>query len=90
MAGASQQADPDDRATLWLSVTVVALGFSIGGAALCLGPNWLLFGMGTIIFALGGILLMAFHVLQDVTPDEDVIPDASHASHEQTRQDPPS
>ena len=57
------------RASSWLAVTVILMGFTIGGVALCLGPNWFLFWMGAIVCVLGGILLLTFRVFQDVVLD---------------------
>jgi hypothetical protein len=57
------------KASSWLAVTVILLGFTIGGVALCLWPNWFLFWMGATVFALGGVLLVTFRVFQDVTLD---------------------
>jgi hypothetical protein len=65
----TQQAGHGGRASSWLAVTVILMGFTIGGVALCLGPNWFLFWMGAIVCALGGILLLTFRVFQDVVLD---------------------
>ncbi|WP_248961758.1 HGxxPAAW family protein [Sphaerisporangium perillae] len=58
------------RASSWLAVTVILVGFVIGGAALMIGPNWLLFwfGGGGVI-AVGGILALVFDVFSDVIED---------------------
>ncbi|MDP9846430.1 HGxxPAAW family protein [Streptosporangium lutulentum] len=66
-------------ASSWLAVTVILLGFTIGGVALCLGPNWFLLWMGVIVSALGGILLVAFRVFHDVVLEA---PRAPHGSRE--------
>ncbi|WP_371780572.1 HGxxPAAW family protein [Streptosporangium subroseum] len=65
----TQQAGHGGRASSWLAVTVILMGFAIGGVALCLGPNWFLFWMGAIVCVLGGILLMTFRVFHDVVLD---------------------
>jgi hypothetical protein len=57
------------KASSWLAVTVLLMGFTIAGVALCLGPNWFLIWMGVIVFILGGILLLVFRVFQDVSLD---------------------
>ncbi|MEV7005734.1 HGxxPAAW family protein [Streptosporangium sp. NPDC051022] len=54
------------RASSWLTVTVLVLGFAIGGAGLCAGPDWFLFGTGATVCVMGGILLLTFRVFQDV------------------------
>ena len=74
-AGRNRQPDHEDqevygshggRASSWLAVTVIVLGFAIGGVGLCAGPNWFLFWMGATVCAMGAILLFAFGVFQDV------------------------
>ncbi|GAA2893371.1 hypothetical protein GCM10010517_57880 [Streptosporangium fragile] len=71
MADDTHQADANHggKASSWLAVTVILLGFTIAGVALCLGPNWFMFWMGAAVCALGGILLLAFRVFQDVVLD---------------------
>ncbi|MEU4404639.1 HGxxPAAW family protein [Streptosporangium sp. NPDC023963] len=54
------------RASSWLAVTVILLGFTIAGVALCLGPNWPLLWMGTAVCVMGGILTLVFRVFQDI------------------------
>ncbi|MEV4242311.1 HGxxPAAW family protein [Streptosporangium canum] len=69
------------RASSWLAVTVITLGFAIGGVGLCLGPMWPLFWMGAAVCVLGGILLLAFQVFRDV------VLDAPRAPYRQTGTD---
>ncbi|MBB2909734.1 hypothetical protein FHS43_000980 [Streptosporangium becharense] len=57
------------RASSWLAVTVLLLGFGIAGVALCMGPNWFVFWMGAGACAMGGILVLVFGVFQDVVLD---------------------
>ncbi|WP_329093864.1 MULTISPECIES: HGxxPAAW family protein [unclassified Streptosporangium] len=54
------------RASSWLAVTVILLGFTIAGVALCLGPNWFVFWMGTAVCVMGAILTLVFRVFQDI------------------------
>jgi hypothetical protein len=54
------------RASSWLAVTVILLGFTIAGVALCLGPNWFVLWMGTAVCAMGAILTLVFRVFQDI------------------------
>ncbi|MGS2643115.1 HGxxPAAW family protein [Streptosporangium sp. LJ11] len=54
------------RASSWLAVTVILLGFTIAGVALCLGPNWPLLWMGAAVCVMGGILMLVFRVFQDI------------------------
>ncbi|WP_230883413.1 HGxxPAAW family protein [Planomonospora sp. ID82291] len=57
------------RASSWLAVTVSVLGFAIGGVGLTAGPDWFVFWLGAAVFALGGILLLAFGAFGDVVVD---------------------
>ncbi|GAA2992683.1 HGxxPAAW family protein [Streptosporangium longisporum] len=57
------------RASSWLAVTVILLGFAIGGVALCIGPNWTVFWMGAGVCAMGGVLTLVFNVFSDVVVD---------------------
>ncbi|GGP86960.1 HGxxPAAW family protein [Streptosporangium pseudovulgare] len=55
------------RASSWLAVTVLILGFAVGGIGLCRGPDWFLFWAGTAVCALGGVLVAVFGVFRDVS-----------------------
>jgi hypothetical protein len=57
------------RAKSWLAVTVILLGFVVGGLALIFGPNWFMFWVGAGIIVLGGILALAFDIFSDVIVD---------------------
>jgi hypothetical protein len=69
------------RPTSWAAVGVTLTGFVLGGVALCLGPNWLLFWVGVAIVMLGGLLGMAVGIFSDVVLDEPrVIPEVVNYS----------
>jgi hypothetical protein len=57
------------RAQSWLAVTVILLGFVVGGVALTIGPNWFLFWVGAGIIVIGGIMALAFDIFSDVIVD---------------------
>lgn len=57
------------RPTSWLAVTVILLGFTIGGVALVMGPNWFLFWTGGAVIAVGGVLALVFDIFSDVIED---------------------
>ncbi|MCW2877027.1 MAG: hypothetical protein JWQ95_1127 [Sphaerisporangium sp.] len=57
------------RASSWLAVTVILLGFTIGGVALTIGPNWFLFWTGAVVIAVGGVLALIFDIFSDVIED---------------------
>jgi hypothetical protein len=58
------------RPTSWLAVTVILLGFTVGGVALTIGPNWFLFWVGVGVTAVGGVLAQIFDIFSDVIEDE--------------------
>jgi cytosine/uracil/thiamine/allantoin permease len=47
---------------MWTAVTVLMVGFIVGGIAMVLGPNWILFAIACLICVLGiaaGLVLRA-------------------------------
>jgi hypothetical protein len=48
---------------------VIVLGFTVGGVALTIGPNWFLFWVGGAIIAVGGVLALVFDIFSDVIED---------------------
>jgi hypothetical protein len=57
------------RASSWLAVIVIWIGFGVGGAALVPHPKWWLFWIGLGIVAVGGIIAAAVHIFDDVIMD---------------------
>ncbi|MFF0307581.1 HGxxPAAW family protein [Streptosporangium sp. NPDC004379] len=55
------------RASSWLAVTVLILGFAAAGIGLCRGPDWLLLWAGTAVCVIGGVLIVAFGAFRDVS-----------------------
>lgn len=53
------------RRTSWLAVTVVIIGFVVGGLGLILGPSWILFWVGVGIAAVGGVYGLATGIMED-------------------------
>jgi hypothetical protein len=53
------------RATSWIAVAVMVLGFSAAGLGLVLGPIWALFWVGLAVFAAGGIYGLAVGIMED-------------------------
>ena len=53
----------------WLAVIIILAGFTVGGVALCLGPNWMLFWIGAGIVAIGGVVALAVDIFSDVIID---------------------
>jgi hypothetical protein len=52
------------RPVSWVAVTVIIVGFIIGGIALPIGPNWVLFWVGAGI-AVAGIIIGAANRIMD-------------------------
>ena len=53
------------RPASWVAVTVIIIGFVIGGIALPVGPNWVLFSIGAAIVVVGGIMGAATRIMDD-------------------------
>lgn len=69
------------RPSSWAVVAVALVGFIMGGIALCIGPNWLLFWVGVAIVMLAGLLGIAIGIFSDVVLDEPrVIPEVVNYS----------
>jgi len=46
-------------------VSIIIVGFIVGGIALPIGPTWWLFWLGTGIVVIGGIFALSVHILDD-------------------------
>ncbi|WP_033423892.1 HGxxPAAW family protein [Actinomadura flavalba] len=57
------------RPSSWVAVSIVFVGFAVGGVALCLGPAWLLFWIGVAITLVGVVVSGLVHVFSDVVVD---------------------
>ena len=53
------------RAVSWISVSVIFVGFIVGGAAMVAGMMWWLFWAGLAIVVLGGVAALATHITED-------------------------
>ncbi|MFC6886008.1 MULTISPECIES: HGxxPAAW family protein [Actinomadura] len=58
------------RPKSWVAVVIIAIGFVVGGIALCVGPNWPMFWGGAGIIVLGGIVAFAVDIMSDVIVDD--------------------
>ncbi|RKS73703.1 hypothetical protein BZB76_4406 [Actinomadura pelletieri DSM 43383] len=58
------------RPKSWVAVTIIFVGFIIGGVGITLGPNWAIFGAGAALAVLGGIVALAVDIMTDVVVDE--------------------
>jgi hypothetical protein len=69
MAESAHQGSHGGSAKSWLAVITILIGFTVGGAALTIGPNWILFWVGVGICAVGGLLALAVDIFSDVIVD---------------------
>jgi hypothetical protein len=53
------------RPASWVAVSIIIVGFLVGGIALPVGPTWWLFWLGTGIVVIGGIVAASVHVVDD-------------------------
>ncbi|MDP9870094.1 D-lyxose ketol-isomerase [Streptosporangium brasiliense] len=53
---------------------VILIGFTIGGVALCVGPNWTLFWAGAGVVVVGGVIAMVVDIFSDVIVDAPRVP----------------
>ena len=53
------------RPASWVAVSIIIIGFCVGGIALPIGPTWWLFWAGTAIVVIGAIMGAAVHILDD-------------------------
>ncbi len=54
------------RPSSWVAVSVIFIGFLVGGIALPIGPNWILFWVGVGIVVVGGVIALLVDVMSDV------------------------
>ena len=53
------------RPSSWVAVSIIIVGFVVGGIALPVGPTWWLFWLGAGIVVVGGIFAASVHILDD-------------------------
>jgi len=54
------------RPSSWVAVTVMFIGFLVGGLALPFGPIWILFWVGVAIVVIGGVFGLLVDIMSDV------------------------
>ncbi|GAA1008620.1 hypothetical protein Aple_062760 [Acrocarpospora pleiomorpha] len=74
MAETAHQGSHGGSAKSWLAVSVILIGFTVGGVALTglggnSGPNWLFVWVGVGICGVGGLLALIFDIFSDVIVD---------------------
>jgi hypothetical protein len=53
------------RASSWLAIAVIVVGFTVGGIALPIGPTWWMFWLGAGIVVVGGIMALSTRIMDD-------------------------
>ncbi len=53
------------RPVSWVAVSLILVGFLVGGLALVFGPTWWAFWVGCAISAVGGLLALATGIFDD-------------------------
>jgi hypothetical protein len=53
------------RTTSWVTTAIVFIGFLIGGIALPIGPNWVMFWVGVGIVVIGGLFGAVTRIFDD-------------------------
>ncbi len=53
------------RPASWVAVSIIIVGFTVGGIALPIGPSWVLFWVGAAIVVVGIIIAAASHIMDD-------------------------
>jgi hypothetical protein len=53
------------RPVSWVAVTIIIIGFVVGGVAMVVGPTWWAFWLGTGIALVGCLLAASTHIFDD-------------------------
>jgi hypothetical protein len=53
------------RTVSWVAVSIITLGFIVGGLGLIIGPTWWVFWVGGGLIAVGGLLALATNIFED-------------------------
>lgn len=53
------------RPVSWVAVTIIMIGFIVGGVGLVAGPTWWLFWLGGGLAAVGGIFALGSGIFND-------------------------
>ncbi|MFA1548571.1 HGxxPAAW family protein [Actinomadura chokoriensis] len=69
MSKGSAEGSHAGRPSSWIAVTVIFIGFVIGGVALCLGPSWIMFWIGAGVIVAGFLVSWMVHLFSDVVVD---------------------
>jgi hypothetical protein len=53
------------RPVSWVAVSIIMVGFLVGGLALVFGPTWWLFWVSLGLAAVGGLMSLAINIFED-------------------------
>ncbi|HTW05259.1 MAG TPA: hypothetical protein VMF87_33540 [Streptosporangiaceae bacterium] len=53
------------RAVSWVAVSLIMVGFLVGGFALIFGPTWWMFWLGLGLAGVGGLTALAINIFED-------------------------
>jgi hypothetical protein len=53
------------RAVSWVAVSIITVGFLVGGIGLIAGPAWWLFWTGVGVTTVGGLIALATDIFED-------------------------
>jgi len=53
------------RAVSWVAVSIIMVGFLVGGLGLVFGPTWVAFWIGLGLAVVGGLLALATNIFND-------------------------
>lgn len=53
------------RPVSWVAVSIIMVGFLVGGLGLVFGPSWPLFWVGAALAVLGGLIALGTGILND-------------------------
>jgi hypothetical protein len=53
------------RTVSWVAVSIITVGFIVGGLGLIIGPTWWLFWVGVGVTAVGSLIALATNIFED-------------------------
>jgi len=53
------------RPASWVAVSIIIVGFVVGGIAMVTGPTWWLFWTAAAVVVIGGVFALSVHILDD-------------------------
>jgi hypothetical protein len=53
------------RAVSWVAVSIIVVGFLVGGLGLVFGPTWVAFWIGLGLAVVGGLLALSTNIFDD-------------------------